>query len=90
MVLQRRLEYGFNGYRVPEVPRASRSARGRGPIRSKFEANQIHAFESLASVAGKLLQESKTLCQLMILVERIRISNLTLLLKANNRIQETC
>ncbi|KAB2604920.1 telomere repeat-binding protein 5-like [Pyrus ussuriensis x Pyrus communis] len=59
MVLQRRLEYGFNGYRVPEVPRASRSARGRGPIRSKFEANQIHAFESLASVAGKLLQESK-------------------------------
>ncbi|XP_009349456.2 telomere repeat-binding protein 5 isoform X1 [Pyrus x bretschneideri] len=59
MVLQRRLEYGFNGYRVPEVPRASRSARGRGPIRSKFEANQIHAFESLAGVAGKLLQESK-------------------------------
>ncbi|KAM1525186.1 hypothetical protein COP2_009875 [Malus domestica] len=59
MVLQRRLEYGFNGYRMPEVPRASRSARGRGPIRSKLEANQIHAFESLASVAGKLLQESK-------------------------------
>ncbi|KAM2045430.1 hypothetical protein ACFX1T_009620 [Malus domestica] len=59
MVLQRRLEYGFNGYRMPEVPRASRSARGRGPIRRKLEANQIHAFESLASVAGKLLQESK-------------------------------
>ncbi|XP_070666123.1 telomere repeat-binding protein 5-like isoform X10 [Malus domestica] len=59
MVLQRRLEYGFNGYRMPEVPRASRSARGRGPIRSKLEANQIRAFESLASVAGKLLQESK-------------------------------
>ncbi|KAM1352997.1 hypothetical protein FF1_032728 [Malus domestica] len=59
MVLQRRLDYGFSGYRMPEVPRASRSARGRGPIRKKLEANQIHAFEILASVAGKLLQESK-------------------------------
>lgn len=27
MVLQRRLDYGFNGYQVPVVPRASRSVR---------------------------------------------------------------
>ncbi|ONI03437.1 hypothetical protein PRUPE_6G256900 [Prunus persica] len=59
MVLQRRLDYGFNGYQVPEVPRASRSARGRVPIKKKLEANQIRAFEILASVAGKLLQESE-------------------------------
>lgn len=27
MVLQRRLDYGFNGYQVPPTPRATRSAR---------------------------------------------------------------
>lgn len=27
MVLNRRLEYGFNGYQVPAMPRAARSAR---------------------------------------------------------------
>ncbi|XP_059428641.1 telomere repeat-binding protein 5-like isoform X2 [Corylus avellana] len=55
----RRLEHGFCGYRVPVVPRASRSARGRGPIRKKCEDNQIRAFEILASVAGTVLQETE-------------------------------
>lgn len=27
MVLQKRLDYGFNGYQVPATPRATRSAR---------------------------------------------------------------
>lgn len=27
MVLQKRLDYGFNGYHVPYTPRATRSAR---------------------------------------------------------------
>lgn len=61
MVPQRRVNYGFNGYQVPEVPRSSRSARGKGPIRKKLEGNQIHAFEILASVAGKLLESENPL-----------------------------
>lgn len=56
-MFQRRLNYGFNGYQVPVVPRASRSARGRGSIRKKLEDDQIHAFEILAAVAGNLLLE---------------------------------
>ncbi|XP_042475713.1 telomere repeat-binding protein 5-like isoform X2 [Macadamia integrifolia] len=59
MVLQKRLDYGFNGYQVPSIPRASRSARGRGCVRKKVEINQICAFDLLATVAGKLLQERK-------------------------------
>ncbi|KAF5188931.1 Telomere repeat-binding protein [Thalictrum thalictroides] len=57
MVLHRRLEYGFNGYQVPSFPRASRSARGRSMFKTKAEDNQLCAFELLATVAGKLLQE---------------------------------
>ncbi|KAK9290828.1 hypothetical protein L1049_009006 [Liquidambar formosana] len=60
MVLQRRLDYGFNGYQVPVVPRASRSARGRESIRKKGKDNQVRAFEILAAVAGKLLQERES------------------------------
>ncbi|KAF5476080.1 hypothetical protein F2P56_007822 [Juglans regia] len=56
----RSLEYNFTGYQVPVIPRASRSARGRGPIRKKCGGNQIRAFEILASVAGTLLQESES------------------------------
>ncbi|KAK4551781.1 hypothetical protein RGQ29_032258 [Quercus rubra] len=63
MVLQRRLEYSFDGYQVPVVPRASRSVRGRGPIRKKCDGNQIRAFEILASVAGNILQESESSVQ---------------------------
>ncbi|XP_061354239.1 telomere repeat-binding protein 5-like [Gastrolobium bilobum] len=60
MVLQKRLNYGFNGYQVPVIPRASRSARGRGAIRKKPDSNQIQAFEILASVAGNFLQENES------------------------------
>ncbi|XP_043700943.1 telomere repeat-binding protein 5-like isoform X2 [Telopea speciosissima] len=59
MVLKKRLDYGFNGYQVPATPQASRSARGRGCVRKKAEINQICAFDLLATVAGKLLQEGK-------------------------------
>ncbi|XP_020237272.2 telomere repeat-binding protein 5 [Cajanus cajan] len=58
MVLQKRLNYGFNGYQVPVIPRASRSARGRGTIKKKPGSSQIQAFEILASVAGNFLQEN--------------------------------
>ncbi|PQQ09973.1 telomere repeat-binding protein 5-like isoform X2 [Prunus yedoensis var. nudiflora] len=89
MVLQRRLDYGFNGYRVPAVPRASRSARVKGPIRKKLEANQIRAFEILASVAGNYCRRANILCQQMILVERMHISFPMIPLRANRR-KATC
>lgn len=63
MVLQKRLEYGFNGYQVPPTPRAARSATRRIPSWKKTEDNnnannkQMCAFDLLATVAGKLLQE---------------------------------
>ncbi|KAJ6720455.1 TELOMERE REPEAT-BINDING PROTEIN 4-LIKE [Salix viminalis] len=44
----------------PRVPRAPRSARGRGLNKIKVEDSQICAFELLASLAGKLLQESES------------------------------
>ncbi|KAF3608867.1 hypothetical protein DY000_02044665 [Brassica cretica] len=53
MVLQRRLDYGFNGYEVPPTPRATRS-----PRKSAFKKNQISSFDLLAAVAGDLLLES--------------------------------
>lgn len=54
MVFQKRLDYGFNGY---QVPRGCRSARGRSSLKRKLEDTQMGAFELLATVAGKLLQE---------------------------------
>ncbi|KAK3006575.1 hypothetical protein RJ639_016226 [Escallonia herrerae] len=60
MVLKKRLDYGFNGYQVPVIPRAPRSLRRRGPYKKSVEDSQICAFELLAAVAGKLLQESKS------------------------------
>nr|GEV08123.1 telomere repeat-binding protein 5-like isoform X1 [Tanacetum cinerariifolium] len=55
MVLQKRLEYGFNGYQVPPIPRAPRSARKRVPSWKKNEDhNKMCAFDLLATVAGKL------------------------------------
>ncbi|XP_065870437.1 telomere repeat-binding protein 3 isoform X2 [Euphorbia lathyris] len=59
MVLKKRQDYGFNGFHVPYVPRAPRSAR-RGLQNKKVEDSQICAFELLASLAGKLLQESES------------------------------
>uniref|UniRef100_A0A5B7APD9 Putative telomere repeat-binding protein 4 isoform X2 n=1 Tax=Davidia involucrata TaxID=16924 RepID=A0A5B7APD9_DAVIN len=60
MVLKKRLDYGFNGYRVPVIPRAPRSVRRRGSHKKTVEDSQICAFELLAAVAGKLLQESES------------------------------
>ncbi|PRQ59220.1 putative transcription factor MYB-HB-like family [Rosa chinensis] len=60
MVLKKRLDFGFNGFQVPTIPRAPRSARRRGPQKKLVEDGQICAFELLASIAGKLLQESES------------------------------
>ncbi|KAK8490424.1 hypothetical protein V6N13_076439 [Hibiscus sabdariffa] len=59
MVLQKRLDYGFRGYQVPAIPRATRSARKRVPFRKRVEGNQISAFDLLATVAGKLLLDKE-------------------------------
>ncbi|XWS28821.1 hypothetical protein CRYUN_Cryun25bG0104400 [Craigia yunnanensis] len=61
MVLQKRLYYGFNGYQVPAIPRATRSARKRVPFRKRVEDNQISAFYLLATVAGKLLLDKESI-----------------------------
>ncbi|XP_061357606.1 telomere repeat-binding protein 3-like isoform X2 [Gastrolobium bilobum] len=60
MVLKKRADYGFNGFRFPVIPRAPRSARRRGPFNKAAEDGQACAFELLASLAGKLLQESES------------------------------
>ncbi|CAI0539810.1 unnamed protein product [Linum tenue] len=60
MVLKRRLDYEFNGYEFPPVPRAARSARRRVPFKKRFQENQMCAFDLLAVVAGKLLLEKDT------------------------------
>ncbi|GMN41480.1 hypothetical protein TIFTF001_010703 [Ficus carica] len=59
MVLKKTLENGFNGLHVATIPRAPRSAR-RSSNKKKAEESQISAFELLASLAGKLLQESES------------------------------
>ncbi|KAL0452827.1 UNVERIFIED_CONTAM: Telomere repeat-binding protein 4 [Sesamum latifolium] len=60
MVSKKRLDYGFNGYRAPIIPRAPRSIRRRGPRKNSIEDSKLCAFELLAAVAGKLLQESES------------------------------
>ncbi|CAN4098825.1 unnamed protein product [Withania somnifera] len=60
MVLQKRLDYGFNGYQVPPIPRATRSARRRGIIRRNADGNGTCPFDLLATVAGKLLGEGES------------------------------
>ncbi|XP_059660764.1 telomere repeat-binding protein 2 isoform X2 [Cornus florida] len=60
MVFQKRLDYGFNGYQVPPMPRAARSARRRGSFRKKADCNQICPFDILATVAGQLLLEEES------------------------------
>ncbi|KAF4387875.1 hypothetical protein F8388_005492, partial [Cannabis sativa] len=56
----KRLDYGFNGYQVPAMPRATRSARRRGTVKKRAEENQMCAFDLLATVAGKLLLEKES------------------------------
>ncbi|XP_024156560.1 telomere repeat-binding protein 5 isoform X1 [Rosa chinensis] len=60
MVLQKRLDYGFNGFQVPVTPRAPRSARRRSTISKRDEDNSMGAFDLLATVAGKLLLEGES------------------------------
>ncbi|XP_021653836.2 telomere repeat-binding protein 5 isoform X2 [Hevea brasiliensis] len=60
MVLQKRLDYGFNGYQVPPTPRATRSARRRGSFKKEIGENQMCAFDLLAIVAGNLLLEKES------------------------------
>ncbi|KDP42252.1 hypothetical protein JCGZ_02982 [Jatropha curcas] len=60
MVLQKRLDYGFNGYQVPPTPRATRSARRRGSFKKKAGERQMCAFDLLAIVAGDLLLEKES------------------------------
>uniref|UniRef100_A0A3Q7GNU2 Telomere repeat-binding protein 1-6-like ubiquitin-like domain-containing protein n=1 Tax=Solanum lycopersicum TaxID=4081 RepID=A0A3Q7GNU2_SOLLC len=60
MELHKRLDYGFIGYQVPHIPRATRSARGRGNIRKKSDSNDMCAFDLLTTVAGKLLLEGES------------------------------
>ncbi|XP_054798807.1 telomere repeat-binding protein 3 [Prosopis cineraria] len=60
MVCKKRLEYGFNGFQVPFIPRAPRSVRRRILYKKDEEDGQACAIEVLASLAGKLLQESES------------------------------
>ncbi|KAB5520331.1 hypothetical protein DKX38_024650 [Salix brachista] len=60
MVLDKRLDYGFNGYQVPPMPRATRSARRRRSFKKKHEENQMCAFDLLAIVAGNLLLDKES------------------------------
>ncbi|KAL1108954.1 hypothetical protein V6Z11_D03G145700 [Gossypium hirsutum] len=60
MELQKRLDYGFNGYQVPATPRATRSARKRVPFKKRVEDKRISAFDLLATVAGKLLLDKES------------------------------
>ncbi|KAG6665801.1 telomere repeat-binding protein 4-like isoform X1 [Carya illinoinensis] len=60
MVFKKRLDPAINGFRVPTIPRAPRSVRRRRPLCNKVEDGRLCAFELLASIAGKLLQESES------------------------------
>ncbi|KAL9230139.1 hypothetical protein vseg_005527 [Gypsophila vaccaria] len=57
--VKRMLNNGVIGYRSSAVPRAPRSMRKRSLREKKVEGAQLCAFELLATVAGKLLEESE-------------------------------
>ncbi|XP_050250506.1 telomere repeat-binding protein 4-like isoform X5 [Quercus robur] len=59
MVFKKRQDHGFNGFRLPTIPRAPRSVR-RGLRKKTVEDTQNCAFELLASIAGELLRESES------------------------------
>ncbi|XP_059317712.1 telomere repeat-binding protein 4 [Lycium ferocissimum] len=59
MVYKKKLDFGFNGFQVPFIPKAPRSVRRRRSCK-KLDDGQICAFELLAAVAGKLLLESES------------------------------
>ncbi|KAL8093456.1 telomere repeat-binding protein 4 isoform X2 [Apium graveolens] len=60
MVVKKRQEYGFYGYQIPVIPRAPRSIRRSSLKKKSPDVGQLYAFELLAAVAGKLLQESES------------------------------
>ncbi|XP_058787485.1 telomere repeat-binding protein 3-like [Vicia villosa] len=60
MVFKKRANHGFTGFQVPVIPRAPRSARRRGPLKKTVDDGQVCAFEILASIAGKLLEEGES------------------------------
>ncbi|KAL3653157.1 hypothetical protein CASFOL_002838 [Castilleja foliolosa] len=59
MALQKRLEYGVNGFPLPPTPRAARSVRRRCLFKRKTNDQQMCAFDLLATVAGKLLSDGE-------------------------------
>uniref|UniRef100_A0A7N0V6C1 Uncharacterized protein n=1 Tax=Kalanchoe fedtschenkoi TaxID=63787 RepID=A0A7N0V6C1_KALFE len=58
MMIKNKRGSGINGFDVPSIPKAPRSAR-RASIKRKLEGHQVCAFDLLAAVAGKLLQENE-------------------------------
>lgn len=59
-MLQERLDYGFNGYQVPPMPRAARSARKRCFVKKNTEDRKMCPFDLLATVAGKMLLDGES------------------------------
>ncbi|XP_074289990.1 telomere repeat-binding protein 2-like [Silene latifolia] len=59
-MLQKRLDYGYNGFQVPFVPRAPRSSRKRSLVPQKGGDDQLCAIDVLATVAGKILLEGES------------------------------
>lgn len=59
VLVKKTLDHGVNGYRSPVIPRAPRSIRKRAFRQKRIEGGQVCAFELLATVAGKLLEESE-------------------------------
>ncbi|KAL8171577.1 hypothetical protein V2J09_023381 [Rumex salicifolius] len=57
-VRQRKKECPLIGYEAPKVPKARRSVRKRSLCKETIDDGKLCAFELLAAVAGKLLQES--------------------------------
>ncbi|KAL3650177.1 hypothetical protein CASFOL_006580 [Castilleja foliolosa] len=60
MVSKKRLASRVDVFRAPIIPRAPRSIRRRAPHKNPLEDSKLCAFELLAAVAGKLLQESES------------------------------
>ncbi|KAK9059734.1 hypothetical protein SSX86_020438 [Deinandra increscens subsp. villosa] len=61
MVLKKRIHYGgFPDLLAPVIPKAPRSLRKRSFRKKSLENGEICAFELLAAVAGKLLQEQES------------------------------
>lgn len=57
MAFQKRFDRVSNGHQIPGLPRVPSSAKGKRSARKKVEDNQMSAFDLLATLAGKLLEE---------------------------------